>query len=103
MSRYVVGLAECSSEQAADVGGKAVGLAALLAAGMPVPAGFAITTAAYRESVAAIRHDLDAITGTAGISDDQASRDLRASFEALVLPDEIATQVRQAYLALDPS
>jgi len=102
MPRYVVGLAECSAERAADVGGKAVGLGALLAAGMPVPAGFAVTTSAYRDAVAPMRHELDAIAG-AEISDGQASLKLRALFDGLVPPEQVATQVRRAYLALDPS
>src|ERR1700722_13444486 len=103
MPRYVIGLAECSSDAAADVGGKAVGLGALLAAGMPVPAGFAVTTSAYRESIATIRRDLDAIAGMTAISDGQASGRLRALFDGLPLPARVTTQVQEAYLALDPS
>lgn len=103
MSRYVIGLAECSAEQAAAVGGKAVGLGALVAAGMPVPAGFAVTTSAYRESVEAIRDELDAIATRTAISDGAASVQLRALFPSLALPERVTAQVRKAYLALDPS
>lgn len=103
MSRYVIGLAECSAEQAAAVGGKAVGLGALVAAGMPVPAGFAVTTSAYRESVEPIRDELDAIATRTAISDGAASVQLRSLFPSLTLPEGVAAQVRQAYLALDPS
>ena len=103
MPRYVVGLPECHSDRAADVGGKAIGLGALVAAGMPVPAGFAVTTSAYRESVAAIRHQVDAITATPSISDKAASDQLRALFDELPLPEHVAGEVREAYLELDPS
>lgn len=103
MPRYVVALAECSSAPAAAVGGKAVGLGALLAAGIPVPAGFAVTTSAYRESVAPIRHDLDTIAAMTALDDGAASRRLRALFDGLPLPERVATQLREAYLALDPS
>jgi phosphohistidine swiveling domain-containing protein len=103
MPRYVVRLAECSSAAAADVGGKAVGLSALLAADMPVPAGFAVTTSAYRESIAGIRHEIDAITAASEASDADASAALRALFDGLPLPEHVAAQVREAYLALDPS
>jgi rifampicin phosphotransferase len=103
MSRYVVGLADCLPERAVDVGGKAVGLGALLTAGLPVPAGFAVSTSAYRQSVASIRHELDAIAGATALSDGQASAGLRALFEGLVLPEQVAAEVRKAYLALDPS
>jgi rifampicin phosphotransferase len=37
--------------EASLVGGKALGLARLLAAGFPVPPGFCITTAAYRQAL----------------------------------------------------
>jgi rifampicin phosphotransferase len=103
MPRYVVRLAECSSDAAADVGGKAVGLGALLAGGMPVPAGFAVTTSAYRQSIAAIRHELDAIAAATAISDGESSAQLRAHFDELPLPELVTAQVREAYLALDPS
>jgi rifampicin phosphotransferase len=103
MPRYVVGLPECSSVGAPDVGGKAVGLGALLAAGMPVPAGFAVTTSAYRESVIAIRHQVDAIAAATALTDEAASMQLRALFDGLPLPEHVAAQLREAYLALDPS
>jgi rifampicin phosphotransferase len=103
MPPYVVGLAQCTSGQAADVGGKAVGLGALLAAGMPVPTGFAVSTLAYRDSIGSIRDELDAIAATPAVSDDEASVRLRALFDELPLPEPVAAQVREAYLALDPS
>jgi rifampicin phosphotransferase len=102
MPCYVVGLAECASARVAEVGGKAVGLGSLLAGGTPVPAGFAITTSAYRESVAAIRTELNAIAAAA-LSDDRASSELRALIDRVELPEQVAEQVRQAYLALSPS
>ena len=39
------------------VGGKAAALGELTAAGVPVPAGFAVTTAAYRQAVVALDPD----------------------------------------------
>ena len=45
----VIGLDEIRPHHFPDVGGKAAGLAGLIAAGFPVPPGFCITTAAYRE------------------------------------------------------
>lgn len=102
MPRYVVGLAQCTGGHAADVGGKAVGLGALLAAGMPVPTGFAVTTSAYRDSVGAIRDALDAIAITPALNDDEASVRLRALFDGLRLPEGVEAQVREAYLSLDP-
>ena len=48
---HVLWLAECTAERVPLVGGKATGLGALLREGLQVPAGFAITTEAYREHV----------------------------------------------------
>ena len=53
---HVQALADC--HDVALVGGKAVGLGELMRAGLPVPAGFAVTTDAYRrvlEQLAALR------------------------------------------------
>ena len=48
---HVVWLDECSDEHAQHVGGKAVGLGALVRQDMRVPPGFAISTSAYRAHV----------------------------------------------------
>ncbi len=43
----VIALADAGAATASDVGGKAAGLARLIAAGLPVPAGFVVTGAAF--------------------------------------------------------
>jgi len=48
---HVVWLQECSTEHAPLVGGKAVGLGALVREDLRVPPGFAIKTSAYRQHV----------------------------------------------------
>jgi pyruvate,water dikinase len=48
---HILRLADCTAEHVSLVGGKAAGLGALLREGLQVPAGFAITTEAYREHV----------------------------------------------------
>jgi phosphoenolpyruvate synthase/pyruvate phosphate dikinase len=49
----VLALGDCSLEHADVVGGKALGLGELLAHGLPVPAGFVVTTGAYRRALSA--------------------------------------------------
>ena len=49
---HVLWLEECGAEAAPLVGGKAVGLGHLVRQGHRVPAGFAVSTAAYREALA---------------------------------------------------
>jgi pyruvate,water dikinase len=50
---HVLWLEECGAEAGPLVGGKAVGLGHLVRQGHRVPAGFAVSTAAYREALAA--------------------------------------------------
>jgi pyruvate,water dikinase len=50
---HVLWLDECGPASAPLVGGKAVGLGHLVGQGLRVPPGFAVTTAAYREALAA--------------------------------------------------
>lgn len=80
-------------DPAADLavaGGKGASLARLSRAGLPVPAGFHITTGAYREFVAPFRDRL----GAAG---DEGVRELFAAHE---IPDAVAAEIRTAYAAL---
>ncbi|MGP3963730.1 PEP/pyruvate-binding domain-containing protein [Nonomuraea sp. 3N208] len=74
------------------VGGKGESLARLARAGLPVPAGFHVTTGAYRDFVA--RHDLRKaiLSGDAG--------EIQALFAAHEMPAEIAADVRAAYEGL---
>ena len=89
------------------VGGKGKSLARLARMGLPVPPGFHLTTAAYRRFVEA--NDMQpAIMGhAAGPTDDNlaalehASAAIQGLFEAGVMPDEVATAIRQAYAELE--
>ncbi|MHA7221735.1 PEP/pyruvate-binding domain-containing protein [Arthrobacter sp. RHLT1-20] len=86
-------------------GGKAANLGELLRAGLPVPAGFCLTTDAYRRAMASAgleaihaalsataADDLPALAGLAG-----SARDLVL---AAAVPADIADAVRSAYTAL---
>ena len=53
--RLLMDLRDCSRDDVALVGGKAIGLGALMAAGLPVPAGFAVTTHAYAAALETTR------------------------------------------------
>ena len=87
-------------------GGKGASLARMAAAGLPVPPGFHITTAAYRRFVA--ENDLlGAISAAAaGASADdlasleRASASITACFADAAISDEIVAAVRAAYASL---
>jgi rifampicin phosphotransferase len=89
------------------VGGKGASLAKLAAAGLPVPPGFHLTTAAYRRFVD--ENDLQAsILDAATNSTDsdpalleRAAVTIRALFERGTMPSEIAAAIGRAYAELD--
>ncbi|TWF80779.1 pyruvate,water dikinase [Pseudonocardia hierapolitana] len=94
-SSYVLALDETGADLA-TVGGKGASLATLRRAGLPVPPGFHVTTAAYRRFVA--DHDLqDRIVAAAATGDSDA---IAALFAAHEVPDELAAPIRAAYTAL---
>ncbi|MFF0988316.1 PEP/pyruvate-binding domain-containing protein [Kocuria nitroreducens] len=75
-------------------GGKAARLGAMLAAGLPVPPGFCVTTRAYRR--AAADAGLDRLLATPGTPPSR----LRAALEAVPVPADVADAVRAAYADL---
>ena len=88
----------------AQVGGKGASLARLAAAGLPVPPGFCVTTAAYRRFVA--EHGLQeqilaAVSAATLRSAGDARRSLQPDRKALrqqhAMPDDIAEAIRHAY------
>ena len=89
-----------------QVGGKGASLARMAAAGLPVPSGFHITTAAYQRFVAAnaLQEAILAAVSAASPDDpaglENASASIRALFAHGTVPEEIAGAVRQAYAAL---
>ncbi|MBM4461278.1 MAG: hypothetical protein FJ011_26565 [Chloroflexi bacterium] len=88
------------------VGGKGASLARLANAGLPVPGGFHVTTAAYRAFVAAndlqpaILAALDGINPTDPAALEAASARIRQLFADATVPADIATAIRSAYTAL---
>jgi phosphoenolpyruvate synthase/pyruvate phosphate dikinase len=88
------------------VGGKGASLARMAAAGLPVPPGFHITTAAYRRFVAehGLQEQILAAVSTA-IPDqpatlEEASSRIGKLFAQSAMPDDIAEVIRRAYAEL---
>src|SRR5438309_3385251 len=97
----VLWLDRCTPGLAGRVGGKAVGLGHLHRQSLEVPAGFVITTDAYRDwtdrrsLLQEVTRLLERSTGVA--AEDRASKEIRAVFEASPHLDEVAAEVRAAY------
>ncbi len=105
MKKYILPL----SDPAADLesaGGKGMSLARMLAAGLPVPDGFHVTTAAYRRFVAEngiqarILETLRGANPADSAALEAASAQIGAFFAAGRIPPEIAEAITQAYVAL---
>ncbi|MHA6615715.1 PEP/pyruvate-binding domain-containing protein [Pseudonocardia sp. DLS-67] len=95
MTTYVLAL-DADAADLATVGGKGASLATLQRAGLPVPPGFHVTTAAYRRFVA--DHGLqNRIVAAAGTTESDA---IAALFAAHAVPDELAGSIKEAYAAL---
>lgn len=88
------------------VGGKGVSLARMAAAGLPVPPGFHITTAAYRRFVAAneLQEAILAAVSATRVDDpatlEEAARQIERLFAQSAMPAEIARAISRAYAAL---
>lgn len=90
-------LQDVDGEQLDEAGGKGANLARLLRLGFPVPAGFVVTTAAYR-----------AFLDAAGLSSraDPAASDSETLHDGITratIPDELGAAIRAAYRKLDPT
>src|SRR6266516_5000811 len=85
------------------VGGKGASLARMAAAGLPVPPGFHVTTAAYRRFVTENGLQEQILAAVASVAADhpaaleEASRQIGQLFARSVMPDDIAGAIRQAY------
>lgn len=105
MHNYIISLAQ-PGVTLSEVGGKGASLARLIAAGLPVPGGFHLTTAAYRRFVEVnhlqieIQQILDSIDPERPSTLESASNRIRDQFLAAEIPSEIADALVQAYTDL---
>ena len=83
-------------------GGKGANLGALIAAGLPVPPGFCVTTQAYRSFVEAnhLQIQIENVLGSTKMDDpadlEAASANIRAGFAAGQIPGPLAGQIQAA-------
>jgi phosphoenolpyruvate synthase/pyruvate phosphate dikinase len=95
-----------ASATRSQVGGKGASLARMAAAGLPVPGGFHITTAAYRRFVEenGLQEEILAAVSTVTTQDpaalEEASRQIGQLFAHGMIPDELAAAIGRAYAEL---
>jgi len=103
---HILWFADLSLADRSRVGGKSASLGELVRASIPVPPGFAITTAAFETFLAAvdpageIRTEVSALDkhNSDGIA--TASRHIRQRIRESAVPDAIAADILSAYRAL---
>ena len=102
---YVVPLSDLRAKQH-TVGGKGVWLTRLAVAGLPIPTGFHITTAAYRRFVIenrlqpAIEKALEGVDSHQPATLEAAAQSIRETFIKGRIPEEISVAVSLAYANL---
>jgi len=86
------------------VGGKAASLAAMTAAGLPVPPGYVVTTAAFDRARAGVREQVATALSQLDTSDtaslEAGAARIRALIETAPLPADVETAIRSGYAAL---
>ena len=102
----VVWLDDPDRASASVLGGKFASLAEMACAGFAVPAGFAVTTEAYRRFEAGTGLEADARAARSVDPEDlaaveEASARMTAAIEAAPLPDDVAVAVDAAYARLE--
>ena len=103
MEPYVRWFQDCDKSCLSQVGGKNASLGEMTRAGIRVPPGFAITTAAYQDFLnqAGIGHEILRIVATVGGDDleaaDEASRTVRQMMGAADIPAGIEEAIHSAY------
>ena len=88
------------------VGGKNASLGEMMVAGLPVPPGFAVTTAAYQRIwadpalVTGVNELLAMIDHGSYGANQKISQEIRALIESVPVPDDVAAEITEAYEAL---
>jgi pyruvate,water dikinase len=105
-SEYISWFAEIGLHDRPRVGGKGGSLGELERAGIAVPPGFVVTTAAFERFMQSLDGDGRARTGVEALASDDlqaisaCSRELRERIEAAPLPEDVLEQISGAHSAL---
>ena len=99
---FIVDLVEVGAEDLSIAGGKAVNLGVMLRAGLPVPPGLCVTTAAYRQIADAalleeLFEQLAATPATATADLAAHARRARAAILGAAMPDAVRERIVAAY------
>lgn len=103
---YICWFEDCGGASVATVGGKCASLGELLRAGVDVPPGFALTTAAHRDflAVTGVNHEAAHLAATADLHDRDSvaavTAQIRSLFEQCDIPSAIDDAISASYSRL---
>ncbi len=103
---YTIPFSQLNKTNIPTAGGKGANLGELTTLGLPVPAGFVLTTAAYDAfvQVQGLQQQIVELAQTASANDPQsseaASEKIRALFMQSEIADDLATEIKSAYQQL---
>ena len=104
----VIQLADERGRDASRTGGKGANLAALAAAGFPVPGGFVVTTDAYSTFIegSGVGPLIEKLLAGADYDDadafEQTTAEIRTAITEARMPDDLSAAITEAYRALPP-
>jgi pyruvate, water dikinase len=107
--RFIIPFAGASEADYARIGGKCASLARMIAAGIRVPEGFAVTTEAYWLHLQApgmadiVRSTLASIDVDNVADEERKSADIRAAITSRAMPAVVEEVVRAAYRSMSPA
>ena len=101
--QYVIAFEQASNRDVSLIGGKCAGLASLIVAGATVPPGFAVTTRAYLETLAArnlgceIQTRVEAVPSNDVGAQARIASEIRELIRSEAIPDRITDAIRFGY------
>ena len=108
-TKYTRMLDEITKKDFSDVGGKGANLGEMINSGLPVPGGFVLLTASYRQFIKANRleQNIDNLLDNVDEQDlqglEEAAAKIQALFQEAVIPEEILDGITSAYESIGKS
>lgn len=103
----IISLDQLTKDDVAAAGGKGASLGELLRAGLPVPPGFAVTTAAFRDFLATAGLEAEIAAALERADTDQvhtvedAAQTIRGLILSAAVPDSLKQEIEKTFDALD--
>ena len=105
-ARFIVAFGRASEADSARIGGKCAGLARMIAVGVNVPDGFAVTTGAYTAHLESgqLRSRIETLIRSIDLDnfddEEKKSAEIRKLITSAAVPADVEAEIRRAYRAI---